>query len=366
MKIDSPISDAIGSDSDENGSNPDESGSESDNNTHYETVNKPLGNPFKRPQPPAAVSCENLPSASTNSEPTAETVPVQAKSERTELLDKLMVEADVRAEVYDDLSGATQDSIKMFVADIAQMFIQDLDINTLRSFIVISDNNLIISHVGNALIDYMAANYPELGELPALLNKFIRHLSFYVVVAAFINRKPRKRILPVITHPVRDIADISYSVQIWVGSRLDEADEIIRQGKIEQLKAQETSLDKANEKIGDATPAEKTRTFRNGLQERNAIGGDFWNGTRHPGGHITIPHNSLRGVEKLFTENPNCTPHILLEVMDGCVNLFMTEQEPFAGETDPKWHARRGLDLGFFVKNVPQICDQLGIHCPIG
>ena len=103
-------------------------------------------------------------------------------------------------------------------------------------------------------------------------------------------------------------------------------------------------------------PAEKARVLRNALQSRQQIGylDDL---CQHNGIPITFSQADLDTAEKLYELNRGFCVSQLLELIDQCVQIHI--RNDVSDGHDKHYHARRGCNLGFFLKHASRIAEEL-------
>ena len=247
----------------------------------------------------------------------------------------------------------------------SKCIVDELSVDEIKA-LLISSNDEIANALFTKHREFVRPKCYALDELGPSIEALVRNWTLHICAAAFINFNGRDRWhCPVIVFPDRDLGAISYNIELKVAGCLREDMERKHREWVQRRKEQFASKDEHKEHIADRAPADKMRVFRNGLRSRNDIGGEFWDGTYWKKPVIVITKSALVNVTKVFELNPDCTPADLLAVMDGCIDLFLTEAPLPESEHDDLWHARRGIDLDFFVTHIPVICDELGIDCPI-
>lgn len=119
---------------------------------------------------------------------------------------------------------------------------------------------------------------------------------------------------------------------------------------------------RVREENPNLTAPEKQRFLAREIKELKGIG--RWSylldtdGKKLPS-NIAWDKDALRNAGAFFARNPGWHPWMLLRLLERCDEERMPALE---GDHDPFWHVRRGVSLGFFVKNIDKIISQLG-HC---
>lgn len=366
VKNEGTISDEQGSKPDEKGSDSDEIGSDSDNNTLYETCKKPFGNPLKGQQPEAAVQFTNLLSSDT-SRPDKSDDRISANAEDE---DKLRISVFESLEDIHGLIEVVQDDrfLEKTKNAVTELVDDCLQAMTVADYVRAS--TMSFCEVSEWLQRWYSERWkttrcPVRSDDPTTID-FLEICTWQCLFLAISNRNVReKRTTKVLTHPDKLLSSLSYNVELHIGRALEDHQKRKHADWVERRKRKYASKDVDKEDIPDLPPADKRRVFENALWSRDAIGGSYWDGTYWKARFIRVTHSSSASIERIFRENPSCTPADLLSVMDGCIKRFMTEQAPLRDEHDPLWHVRRGTDVEFFTSHLHAICRELQIDCPI-
>lgn len=255
--------------------------------------------------------------------------------------------------------------VRYCIFHFAKCIVDEMSVDEIKA-LQVSSNDEVANTLFKKHRAFVRPKCYALDELGPSIEALVADWTCRVCAAAFINSNGRDSWhCPVIVFPDRDLGAISYDIELHTSKRIRDDDERKHREWVARRREQFASKDEHKEWFADRAPADKMRVFRNGLRARNVIGGDYWDGSYWNKPFIVITKSGLVNVTKIFEQNPDCTPAELLAVMDGCKDLFMTQPPPPESEHDELWHARRGIDLDFFVKNIPKICEQLDIYCPI-
>jgi len=128
----------------------------------------------------------------------------------------------------------------------------------------------------------------------------------------------------------------------------------------------ELSQDDRRGSRSEMAPAEKARILRNTVEWLNDIGILI----THPAGgahHCSVEQDALvfkpqylRVAQRFFELNREATVDEVMVIAEECAKLRLGERMRDGG-FDPKWHARRGNDVGFLLRNLPKIMEQLDL-----
>lgn len=336
-------------------------------------LRKPIRNPLRKPfrkdrsRRLQSILPPFFSSETKQMKPTPIPIPAGAGGECGWSMQDLKASINAGAADYADIKKNSEvyRVVQYCIFHFAKCIVDELSVDEIKGLQVSSNDE-----VANALFTkHRAFVRPKcfaLDELGDSIEALVRNWTLHICAAAFINSNGRDTWhCPVIVFPDRDLGGISYDIELHTSKRIREDNERKHREWVARRREQFASKDEQKEWFPDRAPADKMRVFRNGLRSRNNIGGDYWDGTYWRKPFISITKSALVNVSKLFELNPACTPVDLLTVMDGCIELFMTQPSPPESEHDDLWHARRGIDLDFFVTHIPVICEELDIYCPI-
>jgi hypothetical protein len=153
------------------------------------------------------------------------------------------------------------------------------------------------------------------------------------------------------------IARVVGQLEMVVYDRSDRWRRANRKAQYEKRVTRLGGLQIPGEATVDAAPAEKARILRNGIQARNRIGRLDEN-TILVTAYLVASRKSITLAEEFFGRNPAWAPSDVLKVLDECVQR---EAEPEDDGFDRLWHARRGRNLGFLIRHLENIVQELGL-----
>ena len=148
----------------------------------------------------------------------------------------------------------------------------------------------------------------------------------------------------------------------YIYSTVDDERERRMKQTLAERRVKYASPDENKEYDDCLTPIEKARVFRNALSSRNKIGWlcydcDFRTDI------ISISKSGTLLIQKLFEHNEDAVPGDLINIMDQCVEAYISEPEPPAAYVPGvRWHARKGAtNVLLFARYLKAIVQDLGI-----
>jgi hypothetical protein len=144
--------------------------------------------------------------------------------------------------------------------------------------------------------------------------------------------------------------DVQKRIDNWYGAK--------RLAKYQQRVAQMGGLQIPGEETIDSAPAQKARILRMGVQARNRIGRLDQNGS-FIDDYIAAHYKSIELAEEFFRQNSAWTPGLIFKVLDQCAALV--GEAVADDDLDDRWHARRGCNVIFLIRNLDTIVRQLGL-----
>lgn len=142
-----------------------------------------------------------------------------------------------------------------------------------------------------------------------------------------------------------------------------------RQNYVKELKRQNYEHDRLRFASPDAhregqhelAPAAKVRILRNGITARNKFGFLDSNNDRKTD-RIAVTKEGLTIAEEFFVLNTQWSAGDVLGLLEHCAQL---DDNPPDGGYDELWHARRGRNLGFLMKNLDTVVNRLGLSASL-
>jgi hypothetical protein len=121
------------------------------------------------------------------------------------------------------------------------------------------------------------------------------------------------------------------------------------------------SPDSQRECEHELAPAAKVRILRNGIIARNKFGFLDSNNDRIRD-RIAVTKEGLTIAEEFFVLNTQWSAGDVLGLLEHCAQL---DDNPPDGGHDKLWHARRGRNLGFLMKNLDTVVNRLGLSASL-
>jgi hypothetical protein len=169
------------------------------------------------------------------------------------------------------------------------------------------------------------------------------------------------------------VSQISYQIMLELLRVTDEVKDARRRNKAQDIeraywkqRSENLSVDVALEHKQEIAPALKARVLRNALAKYNEVGHlivhNLGSGVRHPVIEydvFTFHHRDLATAERFFVNNRSFCVAEVMAILCQCLTCKYDEHAPVEGEFDDKWHVRRANDVGFALRNMAKICEQL-------
>lgn len=356
-------SDKTGSEPDKTRSNPDERRSESDNYTHYETIKEShLESPFKKPPPTATAVCQNtLASEGISDTSIVSLGEDQSGLQYSKTWDELLLRVHEHADLFAILNVDKQKITLELATTLGLLSSGQISDEHLYELINSEDRDELV-HKCSAYLGLVDTK--PLEKLSSDSSKqFLMDLAQLYLVGGIYNVR-RSQLGERLSSPIIEAQRYIYQITLECSKRNSDYCDTVRSDKLKLRSEILASKDKEEEADASLPPADKARIFRNAINERNDIGGDYWNGDFRTH-FLTVGQHAMKKAERIFASNVECTPRDLTNILDRCIKLYLEEQPPNHYEKDPKYYARKATGIDFFLRHIEKICAELDLPCPV-
>ena len=368
--IDGSNSEMPGPNPDDEGSNPDENGSNLDDDTHYETIKKPINeNPIKK-------AIQTLP---------GEFVCTEKEGVQINPIKDPEIPEGVDGELYSLLTS--KDGLLKICQDnkgIINSFLLQSDENRWKAFcwqIKCALEHYIATESAENLMAAVQESQPAMSKnlvsrwIPLFQDVFkklakngfeanaaLLKLGAEMLSAAFARRTRAFNSDQNFNRNLEGSWDLSCSIGKKIGLyqlQLQEED-------YRRYAAENPSIDADKEDDATLTASEKARVFRNAINAYNDIG-VFYTGTQFKCDPIlfqdllVFSRESFVATEHFFSRNPSMTVTDLMDVAKAC-GLSKIRMKRGELETNEVFWAEKGHNITFMITNLRKILEELNLN----
>lgn len=338
-------------DPDKEWTNPDEKWTDPDNNTHYKPL-ETIGRPFKE-NTPASPAVVGERSDDRNQEAITYDQLKDINNNNSHVFEFKNPKLGQWDQPADDPGMVAVNMVTKF----SYGFLHSLSDDALFDLHEITDMDRLVAAVNTLLSPYFESEFSA----QSTNSKYLKHVFFHASLEFIINAIAAQRAdsFTYYFHSIENLSGCIFTnLKQHIFERLDADNTRSWQRWMEDRKKQFASVDERKESDASLTPAEKARVLRNALQSRQQVGylDHMCNHKEMP---IIFSNADLDKAERLFELNREFSVAQLLRVMDRCVYIHVNDVRPEG--FDERFHARRGHKLGYFLKHIIKIAEELEI-----